>query len=476
VIDKDCLAITRFIKETTGITVPEVQKTAVRQFVAKYLEQTGLNGEGYCAHLQSNRSEFDELMQIVTINETYFFREEKHFLFLKDILIPELKGRIPKEPVNIWSASCSSGEEALSLYALFRALMPSGGFTVFGSDISREMLDKFQSGLFRNSAFRGDGNPFHPLIKELAHQTSPLLWNVSSEHIQAIRKLKINLFNDSLDALPPMDIIFLRNTLIYMSPENKTIAIDRIAGKLREGGILILSSSEVPVISHPSLTVVSRGNIYYFQKTDPRSLSQATLKENLKKAVLKKTAAPKAAPVPVPVRKDPPLAQLTEELVCRSIAMMLNNRLYDPSPTEESRIARFILILLKELEENRAGRVLELIEGERKIPPSLEFYLRGYAHYHREEGESSRKNFRRALGYNSRLWPARYYLVKTLEKGSPEKQSLLRALEVQIEEYIGDHRYDYQFLLDGFNAQYFLLIVRDMRKSLSTERRPFDGH
>ncbi len=481
--EQDFLAIARFVKESTGITLPEAQEPAVREHLEKSLQRKGLSGEGYCVHLQQDRAEFDELMQIVTINETYFFREEKQFRFLADILIPELKSRSPGEEINIWSASCSSGEEPLSLYALFLALMPPKSFRVFGSDISRVVLDKFERGLYRHSAFREDGKSFHSYIKGLADCAAPPHCTIPPAHIRAIQKSKINLFRDSLDGLPPMDLIFLRNTLIYMSPDNKTVAIDRIAGKLKEGGILMLSASEIPVISHPALSVVSRGNIYYFQKQNPLTLTPEGLKENVRQAVLQKVQARSAVP-PVPKkatpvqkreRENPFSVHLTEEQVCRSIAMMLNNKLYKPVLSEEERLARFILTLMGELEENRTDRALELIEKEKKIPPSLEFYLRGYSYYQREEKETARKNFQRALNFNDRLWPARYYLIKTLDGDSPDRGDLLRDLEEQIEEYIRSHRYDYQFLLDGFNAQYFLLIVRDMQKSRTMERRAFNG-
>ena len=117
--------------------------------------------------LDSDKNEYSKFVDIVTINETYFFREEKHFTLLNDIIFPELASK--QKQLNIWSASCSSGEEAISLYLSAQNFFrEAGNFTVHGSDINTEVLEIFRRGVYKNNSFREDGSSFHNLLKDNA--------------------------------------------------------------------------------------------------------------------------------------------------------------------------------------------------------------------------------------------------------------------------------------------------------------------
>ena len=485
--DPDFNRMIDFIQKATGMTLPESNYRQVRDYVNETLGNLALNLDGYFTLLNRNKREHNRLMQVVTINETYFFREEKHFRYLKDHYLPEQTGGAHDAPLLVWSSSCSSGEEALSLYSLLRSCL--GGrrdFRVYGTDINEEMLSRFARGIYRPGSFRRDGQGFHPLIQDIAVLEADKTWRISEDHLNAITRERLNLFSDNLDHLPLMDIIFLRKTLIYMSQANKKIIIDRIVGKLRVGGILFLSSVELPLIAHPSLVIEEKDQTYLLRKIDPLALNPVSLTEKLE-AVLKKTAAStfggaaRSAEPSAAVRfrtmrekeqkKEPPL---TEEAVCRLIEIRMNNGIAEEAVPELDRVAANLIEIMLKLNDNRLDEAALILKEVSRAPASLKLFLSGYlAHLKQEKIASSL--FRACLEENPRMWPARYYLTRSLSPEDPALPEEIATLVKHISAYIAEHRYDYQFLLDGFNARYFLMFAERMQTETVRRTAPH-GH
>lgn len=479
--DQEFTRLISFIEKATGMTLPESNFRQVRTYMEETLVNLALTLDGYFDLVRHNRKEYNRLMQVVTINETYFFREEKQFRCLKEHHLPRLTGDAVNSPLQVWSSTCSSGEEALSLYCLLRSTLKGRrDFHVFATDINEEMMARFGRGVYRPASFRSDGAGFHPLIREIAVLEPDRTWKIPEEHLNAITRERLNLFCDSLDHLPAMDIIFLRNTLIYMSQANKKIIIDRIVGKLRVGGILFLSSVELPLIAHPALVIEEEEQTYFLRKIDPQALSPLSLTGKLE-AVLKKTGLAGSGreektarrPAAAVKRKNPePESQkarpLTEEAVCRLIQIRLNNRLPAEASPELDRVAAGMMEIMLRLNDNRLDEAALLLKTGPKAPASLALFLTGYLAYLNRE-KAALDLFRACIRENPRMWPARYYLARGLAPDDPELPGELKTLVDHISAYITEHRYDYQFLLDGFNAQYFLMIAD--RMLTETERR-----
>ena len=479
--DPEFARLISFIENATGMTLPESNYRQVRTYLEETLVNLAMTLEGYLDLIRRDGKEYNRLMQVITINETYFFREEKQFRCLKEHHLPRLIGDAAKSPLQIWSSTCSSGEEALSLYSLLRSILEGRrDFHIFASDINEEMLLRFGRGIYRPASFRGDGAGFHSLIREIAVIKPDQTWRIREEHLNAITRERLNLFCDSLDHLPPIDIIFLRNTLIYMSQANKKIILDRVVGKLRVGGILFLSSVELPLIAHPSLVIEEAEQTYFLRKIDPQALSPLGLTGKLE-AVLKRTGVagfggaekPDRRPAAAVKRKLPePESQkdrpLTEEAVCRLIQIRLNNGLPTEVSPELDRVAAEMMEIMLRLNDNRLEEAALLLATAPEGPASLTLFLTGYLAYLKQE-RSALSLFRACLRENPRMWPARYYLARTLAPEDPALPGELKTLAEHISAYITEHQYDYQFLLDGFNAQYFLMIAE--RMLTETERR-----
>ncbi|MCP5044275.1 MAG: protein-glutamate O-methyltransferase CheR [bacterium] len=196
---------------------------------------------------QEGDEEFARLIDELTTNETYFFRERRQLEALVKEIIPEqiLRKRHAgsRGPVNIWSAGCSSGEEPLSIVmlGLENDLRPGVDFRVYASDISRNMLRKSREGMYRESSFRET----EPLLRERYFAHKDGLYQVSDDVRKEIDFIQINLLDRSKIALlGSLDTIVCRNVIIYFDTDTKKEVMSTFHDKLVPGGYLLLGHSE----------------------------------------------------------------------------------------------------------------------------------------------------------------------------------------------------------------------------------------
>jgi len=186
------------------------------------------------------------LIDELTTNETYFFREHAQLRALVDEIIPELCAERRARgggPVTIWSAGCSSGEEPYSIVimALEAGFVPGVDLRVYGSDISRRMLRKGRQGIYREASFRETD----PRLRERYFAEKDGLWKISDRAKNQVELIHLNLLDRSKIALlGQMDVILCRNVIIYFDTEAKRNLIEVFWEKLRPGGHLLLGHSE----------------------------------------------------------------------------------------------------------------------------------------------------------------------------------------------------------------------------------------
>ena len=187
--------------------------------------------------------ELSELVDELTTNETYFYREVGQLRGLIHEIVPAVRLERPDRPVAIWSAGCASGEEpyTIAMMALEAGLEPGRELRVFGSDISRRMLRKARQGVYREASFRETD----PLLREKYFVEKDGETRIADELKSAVDFLHINLMDRSkLALLGRMDVIVCRNVIIYFDVESKRNLIARFHDKLRPGGHLLLGHSE----------------------------------------------------------------------------------------------------------------------------------------------------------------------------------------------------------------------------------------
>jgi chemotaxis protein methyltransferase CheR len=199
--------------------------------------------------LESDTSGDKELSHIIdelTTNETYFFRERNQLRALVEEILPErLKKRdgAAATPVSIWSAGCSSGEEPYSIVmlAMEAGFEPGRDLRVYASDISRKVLQKARRGEYRPASFRDTP----PALQKKYFAEKEGHWRISDDVKRHVVFTHLNLLDRARIALlGTMDVILCRNVIIYFDMETKARVIRTFEEKLRPGGYLLLGHSE----------------------------------------------------------------------------------------------------------------------------------------------------------------------------------------------------------------------------------------
>jgi len=233
----------RFIFDAAGITLSAAKKALVSGRLARRLAFHGL--DSYAAYLDLLDSghcngEVQIAVDLLTTNETYFFREPKHFALLR---AQAIQAREQRRALRVWSAACSSGEEVYSMAMVLDDVMGDTAWEVIGSDISTRVLQRARSGHYIDD--RTHHVPADYLkrycLRGTAEHTGTLL--IQRELRRRVQFLQVNL-NETLPRLGPFDIIFLRNVMIYFSPETKREVVARVVDRLVPDGLFCIGHSE----------------------------------------------------------------------------------------------------------------------------------------------------------------------------------------------------------------------------------------
>lgn len=261
----------------TGIIPRSSHRAGIQTYIEKKIAEKNISVSEFKLKLQSDKNLFTEFINESTVNETYFFREEKQFALLKERYFPMWKAMFPSVPIKIWSAACSYGEEAYSLAVLAKVC----GIKAFvtASDINSEVLDHCNNGVFWESSIRSvDGFSFKNLLLPYRTNEGKIVFPDEIKSCIQTRKINLSKIDSPLgDANLPknQNIIFIRNVFIYFSQELRIRILNSIIDKcLAEGGILFVSMSEIAQFDSnmlpPSLEKVMDGNIFYFKKKQGR--------------------------------------------------------------------------------------------------------------------------------------------------------------------------------------------------------------
>jgi chemotaxis protein methyltransferase CheR len=253
-------AIARLMHSSVGLSFPDSKKALVSSRLATRIQRLGLGGYDDYVSLISDEGdggEFQVAIDLLTTNETYFFREAPHFQLLER----EFATR-SQRPVAVWSAASSFGDEAYSiamaLADLQRQARIGDGWWVLGTDISERVLAAAREAVFpaerlrhvseerlRRYCLRGEGD------SDGLVQMRPLL-------TERVRFGWMNLC-EPIDPPGPFDVIFLRNVLIYFDTPTRNAVIEQVLGQLRPGGLLFIGMSEGRIVSGLPLQALGAG-------------------------------------------------------------------------------------------------------------------------------------------------------------------------------------------------------------------------
>lgn len=231
----------KLIFDAAGIHLAPVKRSMVAGRLAKRLKALDLpDFVSYVRHVDLNPAEYQLVVDLLTTNETYFFREPKHFDFVRLELLPN---RNKSQPLKVWSAACSSGEEPYSLAMLLSDQLGDKGWSVFASDISTQVLARAKRGHYPMT--RAEGIPMNYLkrfcLKGVEQEEGTLL--VEKRLREKVEFAQVNLM-EALTRMPMFELIFLRNVLIYFEADIKQQVVARVVGQLKPGGHLLIGHSE----------------------------------------------------------------------------------------------------------------------------------------------------------------------------------------------------------------------------------------
>lgn len=198
----------------------------------------------------------EAVVEALTTNETSWFRDSQPFTTLKEFLVPELlAGRPASTPLKIWSAACSSGQEAYSITMVLEDLVAARRLHVHGTDLNQQMVDRARAGRY-NQLEVNRGLPAPMLVKYFTRSGPD--WEVSATLKAATSFAKGNLL-DVPPSTGPFDVVFLRNVLIYFDLATKRDVLRRVRQVLRPGGYLFLGAAETTIGIDDSWERVSHG-------------------------------------------------------------------------------------------------------------------------------------------------------------------------------------------------------------------------
>jgi chemotaxis protein methyltransferase CheR len=185
-----------------------------------------------------------DVVEAMTTNESFFFRDTKPFDQFKALVLPAmLKGRASSKTIRIWSAACSSGQEAYSLAMILSemsAQLNGWRIEIVGTDLSTEILGRAKEGMYSQFEVQR-GLPITMLVKYFAQIGDR--WQINAKIRGMVQFREFNLLQDPTP-LGRFDVVFCRNVLIYFDQTTKTRVLNNVAKMMPEDGFLFLGGAE----------------------------------------------------------------------------------------------------------------------------------------------------------------------------------------------------------------------------------------
>ena len=235
----------RHVYTQSGIVLEDDKHYLFESRLAPIVRQHGLTSiNDLCALIIATRQPEvgRQVVEAMTTNETYFFRDPAHYDAIRSILLPRLRQeRQDTRKLRFWSAASSTGQEAYSLaMALMEETFGDWSIQILGTDYSSPIVERARSGIYQQIEVNR-GLPTALLVKHF--RRSGVEWHLSEELRRMVRFETIDLRN-SMRALGPFDLVFCRNVMIYFDAETKAKIMKEIHGTLFRGGWLLLGGAE----------------------------------------------------------------------------------------------------------------------------------------------------------------------------------------------------------------------------------------
>ena len=239
----------KLLKDRSGLLLSADKQYLVESRLSPVMRKAGLASLGeLAARLRSGNEELTvDVVEAMTTNESFFYRDKIPFEHFRDAIIPQLMAARSRERrIRIWCAAASTGQEPYSLAMAIKEMKDKlGGWRVdiLGTDISMDVLEKAKAGVYSQFEVQR-GLPIQLLVKYFAQAGDT--WQIAPEIRAMVHYRQHNLLAE-FAALGRFDIVFCRNVLIYFDQDTKSSVLNRIGRQLEPDGYLVLGAAETVV-------------------------------------------------------------------------------------------------------------------------------------------------------------------------------------------------------------------------------------
>lgn len=447
-MNQDLISIIRY---TSGIRMTDNQCESLKPFIESRLMFYGFTLEEYCEYIKIQESEMKLLINECTVSQTYFFREESQFTWLYTNYLPKHLN----DKINIWSMACSTGEEAVSLYALTRHVAINANITA--SDINTESIEKFRTGIFPLSSFKSDGSLYHNLIYENGERTKDSF----ILRKDALDDINITYYNIKKASASPVvnesiDLIFFRNTMIYIDEKIRPDIFTKLWTMLKPDGLLFLSITEIGCLDIPENLFVKEGSdgIYYLRKRN--YLKEASDVDQFSKDFADITPN-----------------QADESKQKESIERKIREKHEAAKKHQQEKIKQLVVSVKEHLSSKDPESAQMLVERFQFRAENLEYrhYLLGIISEQKQEKNEARQYFENAAIINSRFWPALIqlgFMQKRENNYTEYKETFTKCLSL-LKESDEKENMCYNFIIEDFDTAYLIEMCTNFIKE--TEQR-----
>ncbi len=264
-----------FIEKRFGLYFPEKRSNDLVRGISNAAKQKQMNLEAYINLLLSNQLSEEDIKNLVTcltIGETYFFRDKKLFGILRKSILKDMiqERKYTSKRLKIWSAGCSSGEEAYSIAILITELLPDykdWNIQIIATDINHLFLNKAKKGIYSEWSFRGVDlkikSKYFDKIEERYYKIKEDIRNLVEFHELNLAQTSYKIKNQHINEI---DIIFCRNVLMYFSTEQVKEIIHRFYNSMEDNGWFIVAPTESLFLSNTSFIPVNKKDMFLYQK------------------------------------------------------------------------------------------------------------------------------------------------------------------------------------------------------------------
>jgi chemotaxis protein methyltransferase CheR len=235
----------KLLKDRSGLDLSADKQYLVESRLIPLARRVGLPGIPELVLKMKSGAEplTADVVEAMTTNETFFFRDKIPFDHLKQTVLPELvQARAGRRALRIWCAASSTGQEPYSIAMCVKEFAGLAGWRVeiVATDLSQAVLEKSRAGVFSQFEVQR-GLPIQMLVKNFT-QTGEL-WQLNADIRAMVQHRQLNLLQD-FSHLGTFDVIFCRNVLIYFDQDTKAMIFERVARQLEADGVLALGAAE----------------------------------------------------------------------------------------------------------------------------------------------------------------------------------------------------------------------------------------